>query len=100
MELSRFHVASNPSMELSGVLPWMKSAMVWSSTPDLTEEGQNQAVSLLSAFFSVIFHLDLELEKSRHSQKAAGSTHGVYSQLSWPPRDSSWTPMGTRRKSL
>lgn len=93
-------MASNPSMELARVLPWMKSAMVWSSTPDLTEEGQNQAVSLLSAFFSVIFHLDLELEKSRCSPKAAGSTHGVYSRLSWPPRDSSWASMGTRRKSL
>lgn len=93
-------MASNPSMELARVLPWMKSAMVWSSTPDLTEEGQNQAVSLLSAFFSVIFHLDLELEKSRRSPKAAGSTHGVYSRLSWPPRDSSWASMGTRRKSL
>lgn len=93
-------MASNPSMELARVLPWMKSAMVWSSTPDLTEEGQNQAVSLLSAFFSVSFHLDLELEKSRRSPKAAGSTHGVYSRLSWPPRDSSWASMGTRRKSL
>lgn len=62
--------------------------------------GQDQAVSLLSAFFSVIFHLDLELEKSRCSPKAAGSTHGVYSRLSWPPRDSSWASMGTRRKSL
>lgn len=37
-EFTRFHVASNPSMELSRVLPWLKTAIFWSSTPDLTEE--------------------------------------------------------------